>query len=146
VPAWADAWLARDVEKARRNATLAQRFGQALADAVGERMALDAAVAIERVQMAGDHQRADALARGHQWFREGRALYEQDKIAASAERFGDAHGALAGGLSPFAEWASLQLAIWHYYRNDFEQSTRLLDVLLRQSATRSHLRVLGRVR
>jgi tetratricopeptide (TPR) repeat protein len=145
VPAWADAWLARDPEEVKRTAQLARRFGQALADIVGERMALDAALAIERVQISGDQQRTDALARGHQIFREGRALYEQDKVAASAEHFGDAHRAFLACQSPFTEWASLQLAIWHYYRNDFEESTRLLDALVRESSAQSHLRLLGRV-
>ena len=144
LPAWADAWLARDAGKARRTAQLARRFGQALADLVGERMALDAAAAIERVQTSGNQERADALARGHQVFREGRALYEHDKVAASAERFGEAQRWLLEGRSPFSEWAALQLAIWRYYQNDFEQSTRVLDVLVRESSAQSHLRLLGR--
>jgi CHAT domain-containing protein len=142
IPAWADAWLARDVEKAGTRVRLARAFGQALADGVGDRMPLDAAIAIERA--TASRERADALARGHQVFREGRALYEHDRVADSETRFTEARSRLLDLQSPFAEWAALQLAIAHYYRGNHEQSTRLLDGLLDVSPRSSHLRVLGR--
>jgi CHAT domain-containing protein/tetratricopeptide (TPR) repeat protein len=144
IPAWADAWLARDLAKAANSLKLARLYGRALADGVGDRMALDAALAIEGASASQD--RADRLARAHQLFRDGRALYEQDRVADSAPRFSEARRSLVDARSPFAGWATLQLAIAHYYRSEFEQSTALLEALGRDASERAHLRLLGRVR
>lgn len=143
IPAWADGWLARDSAKAANSLKLARLYGQALADGVGDRMALDAALAIERASK--DQQGANRLARAHQLFREGQVLYEQDRVADSAPRFSEARRSLLDARSPFAGWATLQLAIARYYRNDFEQSTGLLDALAPDASEKSYLRLLGRV-
>ena len=144
IPAWAGAWLARDVEKASKHLQLARLLGQALADVAGERMPLDASLAIERA--VGNQDRADALARAHLVFREGRSLYEQDRVAESEERFTAARLPLLKEQSPFAAWATLQLAIGYYYRSDFEHSTPLLNTLVVDVSTRSYFRLLGRTR
>jgi CHAT domain-containing protein len=144
IPAWADAWLARDVAKAANSLKLARLYGQALADGVGDRMALDAAVAIERASVNQD--RADRLARAHQLFRDGRAVYEQDRVAESLGRFAQARPALLDCRSPFAQWTALQEGIGRYYRGDFEQANRLLDALIDDPSTKTHIRLRGRAR
>ncbi len=83
-------------------------------------MPLDAALAIERA--SGDQSRADALARGHQIFRDARALYDQDRIADSTAAFDKAARELAIGDSPFVAWTRLQTAISQYYRSEFDES------------------------
>ena len=142
IPAWADAWLARDVEKAGRTIRLARAFGQALADGVGDRMPLDATVAIERASATLSH--TDSLARGHQMFREARSLYEQDRVADSAQRFIDARNRLLDQQSPFAEWTSVYLAIDAFYRRDLDASARLLDALTRTAKAREYFVLGGR--
>jgi CHAT domain-containing protein len=142
IPAWADAWLAGDREKAAKNLRLARLFGQALADGVGERMPVDAALAIERA--VGDQARANALARGHQIFRDARALYDQDRIADSTAAFAKAGRELTTGGSPFVAWARLQTAISHYYRSEFDKSLALLRELTSVHKQNSHVRVAAR--
>ena len=142
IPAWADAWLANDREKAAKHLRLARLFGQAIADGVGERMPLDAALAIERA--SGDQSRADALARGHQIFRDARALYEQDRIADSTAAFDKAARELAIGDSPFVAWTRLQKAISQYYRSEFDESLVPLRELISLNNQNSHIRVAAR--
>ena len=61
-PAWTDAWLAHDLAKAKQIARRARAFGEALAETVGERMALDEAIAVEQALVPGNDRQADALA------------------------------------------------------------------------------------
>jgi tetratricopeptide (TPR) repeat protein len=142
IPAWADAWLANDREKAAAHLRRARLFGQALADGVGERMPLDAALAIERA--SGENSRADALARGHQIFRDARALYDQDRIADSTAAFEKAGQELARGQSPFVAWTRLQIAISLYYGSEFDESLVLLGELVGVHTPRSHIRLAAR--
>jgi CHAT domain-containing protein len=144
IPAWADAWLAGDREKSAKNLRLARLFGQALADGVGERMPVDAALAIERA--VGDQARANALARGHQIFRDARALYDQDRIADSTAAFEKAGRELAVGHSSFVAWTRLQKAISHYYQSEFDESVALLRDLVSIHTRNSHIRLAARAR
>jgi CHAT domain-containing protein/tetratricopeptide (TPR) repeat protein len=137
IPAWADGWLARDGAKAASSLKRAWLYGQALADGVGDRMALDAVLAIERASK--NQQRADRLASGHQLFREARSLVDQDRIAQASDVFKRAQPRLAQARSPFADWTALYLAVATFYRGDLEASGKTLDALLEAPTSRAHL-------
>ena len=145
VPAWTQAWLAHDMARAKDVTARARVFGTALADTVGERMTSDAVAALDDALAPGKEQQADALARGNAIFREARALYEQDKVAESAERSRQALDGLARGGSPFTGWTTLYLSIADYFRGDLEASARSLDALQQRATASGYATLAGRV-
>src|SRR5262245_2461792 len=100
LPQWADARLKRDGLAAHDVLQRARLVGDALAETIGERMAIDAVIAIER---AGSHnaESIDRLARGHQLFRDARVLYNQQASSEAADRFRESWPLLASASSPF---------------------------------------------
>jgi CHAT domain-containing protein/tetratricopeptide (TPR) repeat protein len=142
IPGWAAAWLAGDKAKARELSRRAHQFGRALADTVGERLPLDAAVSLERAESTGG--RADALARAHLRVREARALYEEDKVADSADRFREALPDLEAARSPFAGWATHAEAIADYYAGHMTRASAALEPLVQGASARRYLTLGGR--
>jgi len=143
IPDWADAWLARDRANADGILRRARQVALAVAEAVDERLPVDAVSAIER-EVSAPVDRADALARGHQWFRKARKAYQAGDTASFADDYRRAREALRGSQSPYEEWTRLYLAIADYYRSDLRSAAAPLTPLLAEATTRRHWYVAGR--
>jgi CHAT domain-containing protein len=141
LPEWADAVAAGDVTRANEQLDRAERLGQALSDATGERMLIDAAGAARAATREG---RAMSLASGHRTFQKARALFNDDRVADAARLFADARVELAAAASPLAEWTGLYAAIASYYRNRFDDAVAALAPVRDAAAAHQHLMLLGR--
>src|SRR5436190_15069172 len=143
IPAWADAWLARDRATADAALRRAKQVALVIAEAADERLPVDAVSAIERETAATD-DRADVLARGHQSFRKARKAYQAGETASFADDYRRAREALLRSHSPFEEWTRLYLSIADYYRSDLRSSAAPLTPLLAEATARRHWYVAGR--
>jgi len=143
IPAWADAWIARNSNRAEialREATL---LSDAVRAAVGERMIADAIAAITHAATSGSRE-LDALARAHQTFRDARRLYAADKVTEAANTFKAASPAFERAGSPFSEWTTQYASIAEYYSGRLAEAARLLDPTINAAEQHHHAVLLGR--
>ncbi len=138
---WAEAWTAGNMEKAGGVLTSARAIGEALGQHNGERMIGDAVAVIEKAA-AEPLSRLEDLAQGHQFYLEGRRLYQDGQLAAAKRQFQDAERHLAQARSPFAGWASLRLAICEMQAFGYGQSLMQLDRI--REGGRSYSSLTGR--
>jgi CHAT domain-containing protein/tetratricopeptide (TPR) repeat protein len=143
LPAWADAWLARDRARADDLVQRGRLVGDALASTVNERMILDAVAAIDRAIAAGS-ERANSLAQAHLHFRQARASYQRQINVTTGFGFADTREPLVQADSPLAEWVTLYLSAADYLKGDLAAAARPLDGLVTNARQRGHSKLEGR--
>lgn len=118
---WASAVAAGERQAAQRHAMRLVALADALARYSGDRQPL----LVAREMLTG----RSGLARGHLAYTEGLTLYRKNDREAALSKFQTAERALATAGSVQRHWASLQIALIHYYRRDLADAKGRLDIL-----------------
>ncbi len=111
LPQWAAAQLAGRAEEARERLEAAGRVAEAHKERTTDGLLFDTVTTIERARGGV----VGKLAEGHQAFRDGRALYDEQEFLQAQPLFERAVELLEAGRSPFASAAGLSLASVRYY-------------------------------
>jgi CHAT domain-containing protein len=109
---------------------LCRHVGAALVERNGEGMAEEAVAAID-VASAARGARLSSLARGHSLYSKGLSLYGRGDFSLARPLFLASRAQLASGGSPFAAWASYQLARCDYQHFSYSSTLVSLGRLLR---------------
>jgi hypothetical protein len=145
LPAWGRAVLGQQAEEAERLYLQASSIALMLADAKGDRMDLDATLAIARARASvAAVATLRNLAAGHVMMKEGLTYFQHNDYDRAAALFEQAERALEVAGSPFAEWAMLQRARCDYQQARYKNVLETLTPLAEDAQRRGHAAVAGR--
>jgi CHAT domain-containing protein/tetratricopeptide (TPR) repeat protein len=143
LPAWAEAWLAGQMEVADWHLRAAREIGAVVARLNGDRMTADAVAAIDAAARSGDEARLRALAEGHLAFLHGLQQYRQQRGKEGAIRLASARDAFRQAGSPFVARSELFLAGCDYRQERYREALQTLEDLERIWAGRPYPGFLG---
>jgi CHAT domain-containing protein len=145
LPAWGRSVLAQEAKTAERLYSQASSIAAMLATVEGERMDLDAILAIGLARESVDGGATlRRLASGHVKLAEGLEYFQRNEFDRAASRFEQAGSALREGGSPFAEWATLHRARCNYQKAQYQGVLSALAPLAEDAQRRGHAAVAGR--
>jgi CHAT domain-containing protein len=145
LPLWAKATLDGEPERASRALALARGIGSALASRNGDRLLLDAALAVGRPGFAADS--LDSMARGLVDFRAALTAFEVSDVATAEPLFQGAARRLREARSPMELWARYYMAYCQFQRQGegFERALEMLRELDSELRGTAYLSLAGRV-
>jgi CHAT domain-containing protein/tetratricopeptide (TPR) repeat protein len=127
---WGEAQLAGSAA-ATRELDIARSVAQGLAAVSGEMLAADAVVAIDEARSSGDHDRLEALARGHELYRRGRKTYAERLNAEAVGILASAAAEFERGRSPMRLLAGYYEATARFDAGDHDRSAEMIRQLER---------------
>ena len=142
---WAKSETAGASTEAQRKFAALATVSKALADSGDDPLASDAVSAIERA-VAHGREGLLPLVEGHRAYANALALSEKGKFAKAAGGFARARRLLASYNSPFAGWATYQLALCCFQHANYRGVRALLHPLIAAAANRRYRALLGRAR
>ncbi len=116
--AWGDAVITGDAVGAQRSLWLAAEIGALLVEVTGDLMVADAVALVRRAN--ANPMRLEALARGHQNYRNAREAYDALDLERADPLLELARTDLERGGSPFATWPVFYRAVCAYPRGEYE--------------------------
>ncbi|HXM71533.1 MAG TPA: hypothetical protein VN970_10395, partial [Thermoanaerobaculia bacterium] len=140
---WATAQTARRQSEAAATLQMARTIAGALAAAHGERMAADTVAQLDRMAQA-DPAWPPRLAAGLLAYRQGLELEHAGRFAEALSRFRRARGGLDAVSSPFARWATFQIAFCLYQHLNYPEARRELARLLKAPSPERYSALRGR--
>jgi CHAT domain-containing protein/tetratricopeptide (TPR) repeat protein len=139
LPEWALAREAGRLTAAERSLGLARAVGAALVATTGESLIWETVAALDAASTGVPGVRLSELIAGHRKCGEGLTQYKAGAFGRAARSLAEAHRALSAAGSPFAEWASFQLARCAYQRHAYAEVMRRLRALLERQERAPHL-------
>jgi len=136
---WGDQYVTGD-PRAARSLTEARSIASALAAVTADRLLVDVIAAIDHADQMSKLQ----MAHGFRNYRDGRHLYEANRVADSMIHFERAEQAFRLAANPMSLWCRHYLGIQQYYGGQFEQSRKTQRALLQEARSREFLALSAR--
>src|SRR5579864_635481 len=141
----AGAFRAKSALAAERTRALCRQIGTTLASRKGgDTMLAGALTAIDAAGARPAARRRSRLLEGQLHYRRGLSLYNRGDFGSAITELAFARSLLATGNSPFAGWASYQIARCDYQRFAYDRALAVLAGLVRSEKDRQHPALCGR--